>query len=245
MIRSALLVSGHGRGRTYRVAPGPAREPLLQLGITTVSLVRGLGVVGRAAAALEFVAVTSSEIVAVTSPNASVSDTARAQLILSALAQVHRRVLRLLEHDELRRHRDDGDRYRRALAEADIVVGELARSFPRPIPLPRRIGTPLGDVSPALPRPSRRALQRVGAGFRITHAAIFGSAVRDDFGDDSDVDVVVAYAPGGGTSLRQAMALEEELERLFGRDVDVLNRAYLHPALAERIEAEAVPIIGA
>jgi predicted nucleotidyltransferase len=60
--------------------------------------------------------------------------------------------------------------------------------------------------------------------WRITELAVFGSILRDDFTDDSDVDLLVAFAPGARPSLLQRVQMVEELERLFGRRVDLIER---------------------
>lgn len=74
----------------------------------------------------------------------------------------------------------------------------------------------------------------------IRKLALFGSAVRDDFGPDSDVDVLVRFEPGVPVGFR-IFDIEEELSRLFGgRRVDIVNEKYLNPRLKDRILAEAV-----
>lgn len=60
--------------------------------------------------------------------------------------------------------------------------------------------------------------------WRIKELAIFGSAVRDDFRPDSDVDVLVVFHDDAGWSLFDHIKAEEELKQLFGRDVDLVER---------------------
>ncbi|MCY3655937.1 MAG: nucleotidyltransferase family protein [Chloroflexota bacterium] len=56
----------------------------------------------------------------------------------------------------------------------------------------------------------------------IRRLAVFGSALRDDFGPDSDVDVLVEFEPGRTPGLLGIAGLELELSRLFsGRRVDL------------------------
>ena len=59
---------------------------------------------------------------------------------------------------------------------------------------------------------------------RITDFSLFGSALREDFRPDSDVDVIVEFEPGAKPSLWGHMDLQEELEAIFGREVDLLTR---------------------
>ena len=53
---------------------------------------------------------------------------------------------------------------------------------------------------------------------------LFGSAVRPDFGPDSDVDVLVSYKPGIRPSLHELTKMESELADIFGRPVDLVER---------------------
>ena len=62
--------------------------------------------------------------------------------------------------------------------------------------------------------------------WKITEFALFGSVTRpDEFREDSDVDVLVRFAPDGPRGLEQWSSIREELAAIFGREVDVLERA--------------------
>ena len=58
----------------------------------------------------------------------------------------------------------------------------------------------------------------------VTELALFGSVLRDDFGPDSDVDLLVAFAPGARPSLFDLVEMEAELAELVGRGVDLVTR---------------------
>jgi uncharacterized protein len=60
--------------------------------------------------------------------------------------------------------------------------------------------------------------------WRVSELALFGSVLRDDFRPDSDVDVLLTFAPDAGISLFDYVDIEEDLEAIFGRKVDVVNR---------------------
>lgn len=60
--------------------------------------------------------------------------------------------------------------------------------------------------------------------WNVTELAFFGSVLRDDFRPDSDVDVLVTFAPGKTPSLFGLVAMRDELRRLFGRTVDLSTR---------------------
>ncbi len=48
--------------------------------------------------------------------------------------------------------------------------------------------------------------------------------LRDDFRPDSDIDVLVTFAPNPGWSLFDLVHMEDELEVMFGREVDLVER---------------------
>ena len=72
----------------------------------------------------------------------------------------------------------------------------------------------------------------------IRKLSLFGSILRDDFRADSDVDVLVEFAPGHVPGLR-FFALESELSLLLGRKVDLNTPDFLSPYFRGRVLAEA------
>jgi predicted nucleotidyltransferase len=60
--------------------------------------------------------------------------------------------------------------------------------------------------------------------WRISEFALFGSVLRDDFDAESDLDILVAFAPDTDWSLLDHVQMEQELEALLGRKVDLLSR---------------------
>ena len=60
--------------------------------------------------------------------------------------------------------------------------------------------------------------------WKIVEFSLFGSVLRDDFRADSDVDVLVSFAPEAKWSLFDHVAMEDELTAMFGRMVDLVNR---------------------
>ena len=63
--------------------------------------------------------------------------------------------------------------------------------------------------------------------WRIVELSLFGSVLRDDFSPESDIDVMVEFAPGAGWSLFDILAMQEELQEIFGRQVDIVEKAGL------------------
>lgn len=60
--------------------------------------------------------------------------------------------------------------------------------------------------------------------WKIIEFSLFGSVLRDDFNDDSDVDVMVSFAPDAEWSLFDHVDMEEELSSILGRKVDIVTR---------------------
>jgi hypothetical protein len=60
--------------------------------------------------------------------------------------------------------------------------------------------------------------------WRIREFAFFGSVLRDDFGPDSDIDVLVTFAADARHTLFDLVDMEDELWEIFGRDVDLVSR---------------------
>jgi uncharacterized protein len=72
----------------------------------------------------------------------------------------------------------------------------------------------------------------------IRKLAIFGSALRDDFGPDSDVDVLVEFEPGHVPGLA-FFGIEQELSAILGRKVDLNTAGFLSPEIREVVLKEA------
>lgn len=69
------------------------------------------------------------------------------------------------------------------------------------------------------------ALARFCRRWRITELALFGSVLRPDFRPDSDIDMLVTFAPNAAWSGWDLVTIEVELATLFGRKVDLVERA--------------------
>jgi len=74
----------------------------------------------------------------------------------------------------------------------------------------------------------------------ITRLAIFGSALREDFAPDSDVDVLVDFEPGHVPGFFRLFDMEEELSGLLdGRKVDLRTPEDLSRYFRDRVVAQA------
>ena len=73
----------------------------------------------------------------------------------------------------------------------------------------------------------------------IRRLALFGSVLRDDFGPDSDVDILVEFEAGHVPGLA-FIRLEQELSRLLGgRRVDLVTPKFLNERIRDRVLGDA------
>ena len=72
----------------------------------------------------------------------------------------------------------------------------------------------------------------------IRKFALFGSVLRDDFGPNSDVDVLVEFEPGHVPGLA-FLAMEAELSEILGRKVDLNTPNFLSPYFRDLVLTEA------
>lgn len=59
---------------------------------------------------------------------------------------------------------------------------------------------------------------------QVAELAVFGSVLRDDFGPDSDIDLLVRFKPEARHTLLDMTRMEDELSRILGRQVDLVER---------------------
>jgi len=60
--------------------------------------------------------------------------------------------------------------------------------------------------------------------WKVTEFSLFGSVLRNDFGPESDIDVLVELSDDAPWSLYEWVDMIEELKRIFGRHVDLVDR---------------------
>jgi len=78
----------------------------------------------------------------------------------------------------------------------------------------------------------------------VERLALFGSVLRGEAGPDSDVDLLVQFAPGAKTFDR-LLDLSDLLEERLGRRVELVTMEALSPFLGPRILAEAQDVLRA
>jgi predicted nucleotidyltransferase len=75
----------------------------------------------------------------------------------------------------------------------------------------------------------------------IEHLYLFGSTVRGEAREDSDIDLFFDH-PEGSLGLFALMDVKEAAARILGRKTDIMTRRSLHPVLRQQIEASAVQV---
>ncbi len=75
----------------------------------------------------------------------------------------------------------------------------------------------------------------------VKRASLFGSVVRGELTDESDIDILVEFK--GRKSLLDLVGLKLELEEMLKRKVDILTYNSLHPLLKDRILREQEVIL--
>ncbi len=79
------------------------------------------------------------------------------------------------------------------------------------------------------------ALAELCRRYHVRELALFGSVLRDDFDDDSDIDVLVEYEQGARITLFDHFDLQRALVGLIGRSVDLVPKDGLRALLRESI----------
>ena len=74
---------------------------------------------------------------------------------------------------------------------------------------------------------------------QISQLAFFGSVLRDDFGPDSDVDVLVEFEPGARVGFFAIARMQDELSAILGRPVDLCTPKGLSRYFRDRVVREA------
>jgi len=63
--------------------------------------------------------------------------------------------------------------------------------------------------------------------YSVVELSIFGSSLRDDFTQDSDVDILVSFGHNSNISLFDIMELEHEFSKLLSKEVDIIEKESL------------------
>ena len=86
-----------------------------------------------------------------------------------------------------------------------------------------------------LPIPIRK-LRSFCKQYHISELALFGSAVREDFNADSDIDLLVDFDSKAQIGFLTLSKMQRELSALFQRPVDLVPKGRLHPLLYQKLK---------
>lgn len=89
------------------------------------------------------------------------------------------------------------------------------------------------------PQVDRLALAAFCRKNSIRRLSYFGSVLRDNFSESSDIDVLVEFLPGARVGLIRMAALQLELSGLLGRTVDLRTPQDLSPRFRETVLRQA------
>lgn len=78
--------------------------------------------------------------------------------------------------------------------------------------------------------------------YNVRELALFGSVLRDDFDETSDIDILVEFEPNAPIGFIALQDFQEELSTLFGRPVDIVTKPGLNRHFRGQILGCAVPI---
>lgn len=111
---------------------------------------------------------------------------------------------------------------------ADTLVAMTNTAGPLTGPLGRRVSARRAEL--------RQVLDRHG----VRNARLFGSVARGDDDNDSDVDILVDFAPG--TGLFAIAGIQAELEEILGTDVDLIPDAGLKDNVRAHVENDMIAL---
>lgn len=228
-------------GPLYALAPSHQTALLVQLAEELLDPITVIHIAGRATGQIEFVGRGRGQLLVVLARAGDPMTESRLARLFERQAGRMETVLCLRTHDDVRRELDVAPERRDAYRELDALVGDPDEVFPDRRRHGATTGARLGRPNPLLRMPSNRALRAFRKLHGIRSARIFGSAVRTDFRPDSDVDVAIDLE--GKPSLGALIAIEQGLEQLFGRDVDVILTPNARPRVRAAIEQEGVEIL--
>ena len=81
--------------------------------------------------------------------------------------------------------------------------------------------------------------------YQVRRLSLFGSVLRDDFRDDSDIDVLVQFEPDARVGFMTLGKMQRELAALFKRPVDLIPQDGLKPVIREDVLANAQEVYAA
>ena len=82
---------------------------------------------------------------------------------------------------------------------------------------------------------SQKDIHRFCRQYHVRELVLFGSALRDDFDSNSDVDLLVDFEPEAQVGFLTLSRLQRELATIFQRPVDLVSKAGLKPIVRQEV----------
>ncbi|HQO09458.1 MAG TPA: nucleotidyltransferase domain-containing protein [Clostridiales bacterium] len=70
---------------------------------------------------------------------------------------------------------------------------------------------------------NEKKVKEIASSYKILELYIFGSALRQDFNDKSDVDLLIKISKDSGYSIFELLEIKEKFEKLFKRKIDLVE----------------------
>lgn len=231
--------------RRYRLVQTLQAQQFVRLGLNYLPRRDALGALVRGNDGVEFASYRDGEgeLFIVYANDGEAADEVRLRHVVRQIETEPPLRLREARHDAVVEAIVADPSVRERALQGIVLKGRPERSLPDrrrrgDFEHARRLGRP----HPRLRLPSRRRIADLARRYGLARIALFGSAVREDFRPDSDVDVVVRYRPDARKRLQDVLGLERELERVFERDVDVVDERSLEGEMRRRAEEEEVDL---
>ena len=87
---------------------------------------------------------------------------------------------------------------------------------------------------------NRSAVREIALRYRVSNVRVFGSVIRGEDTDQSDLDLLVDPTPE--TTLMDIARIQNRLQKLLGVTVDVLTPKALPESFRARVLSEAIPV---
>lgn len=98
------------------------------------------------------------------------------------------------------------------------------------------------DIRTPIPK---KDLQEFCRRYQVNRLALFGSVLRQDFRNDSDVDVLVSFEPNAHVGFITLSRMQRELSELFKRPVDLVLMDGLKPVIRDSVLANIEEVYAA
>ena len=97
----------------------------------------------------------------------------------------------------------------------------------------------------ALTPDALKAIKSLCQRYQVRELSVFGSALREDFRTDSDVDLLVEFEPEAQIGFVTLVRMQRELSAILNRPVDLVPEEGLKPAIREEVIASAREVYAA